>query len=184
MTSRTGTPRHLSRQGSPLLPLWPALALAAVAGVLMDLAYPQAGVWVAAPIAAGLLLCALIGRSAAGALGVGAVFGVVFFALLVSWTSRYLGPVPWLALTFVQAAITAVGVIPLTLAYRWMPRVAPGRAGRMVLLPLLLASLWTGREILMGAWPYGGFPWARLGMTQVESPVAAVGGSAAMVGVA
>ncbi|WOQ69850.1 apolipoprotein N-acyltransferase [Microbacterium limosum] len=178
MTSRTDTPRQLF----PLLPLWAALAVAAGAGLLMDLAYPQAGVWVAAPIAAGLLLCALIGRSAAGALGVGAVFGAVFFALLVSWTSRYLGPVPWLALTVVQAALTAVGVIPLTLAYRWMPRIAPGRTGRMLLLPLLLAALWTGREILMGAWPYGGFPWARLGMTQAESPVATISSWAGVSG--
>ena len=41
----------------------------------------------------------------------------------------------------------------------------------MGLLPGLLAALWTGREVLLGAWPYGGLPWARLGITQADSPL-------------
>ncbi len=124
----------------------------------MDLAYPEVGLWPAAFAATGLLLLALIGRSVWGAVAVGAVFGLLFFGLLVSWTTRYLGPVPWAALTVVEGTLTAVGIIPLALAYRWMPRAAPGTVGRLLLLPGLLAALWTGREVLLGAWPYGGLP--------------------------
>ena len=163
-------PTPPNRRARAVMPLAVALPVAAAAAVLMDLAYPDVGFWPAAFAATGLLLLALIGRSVWGAVAVGAVFGLLFFGLLVSWTTRYLGPVPWAALTVVEGTLTAVEIIPLTLAYRWVPRVAPGPVGRL-LLPGLLAALWTGREVLLGAWPYGGLPWARLGITQADSPL-------------
>jgi len=57
----------------------------------MDLAYPEVGLWPAAFAATGLLLLALIGRSVWGAVAVGAVFGLLFFGLLVSWTTGISG---------------------------------------------------------------------------------------------
>lgn len=156
----------------PLLPLWLAVPVAAVAGVLMDLAYPAVSAWILAFPAVALLLVALIGRRAGSALLVGFIYGAVFFFLLVSWTSRYLGVIPWSALALLEAALTAVAVILITLAYRWLPRAFPGTAGRLVLLPAVIGALWVGRELLLGSWPYTGFPWARLGMTQSESPLA------------
>ncbi|MFS0852134.1 apolipoprotein N-acyltransferase [Microbacterium sp. 179-I 3D4 NHS] len=158
----------------PLLPLWAAVVAAAGAAFLMDLAYPEAGVWILAFPAAALLLVALIGRRAGGALLVGLVYGILFFGLLVSWTSRYLGPVPWAALSVVEGGLTAVAVIPIALAYRWMPRLLPGRWGRVLALPAVVSALWIGRELFIGTWPYGGFPWARIGMTQASSPLAPV----------
>jgi len=158
----------------PLLPLWAAVLGAALAALLMDLSYPDAGIWVFAFPATALLLLSLIGRRAGGALLVGAVYGVLFFGLLVSWTSRYLGPVPWAALSVLEGVLTAVALIPITLAYRWIPRAVPGRWGRLLLLPAVVAALWVGRELLVGSWPYGGFPWARLGMSQAQSPLAPV----------
>ncbi|MCK3768212.1 apolipoprotein N-acyltransferase [Microbacterium aerolatum] len=156
----------------PLLPLWLAVPVAAVAGVLMDLAYPAVSAWILAFPAVALLLVALIGRRAGSALLVGFIYGAVFFFLLVSWTSRYLGVIPWSALALLEAALTAVAVILITLAYRWLPRAFPGTVGRLVLLPAVVGALWVGRELLLGSWPYTGFPWARLGMTQSESPLA------------
>ncbi|MGM7696982.1 apolipoprotein N-acyltransferase [Microbacterium sp. A84] len=158
----------------PLLPLWLAVLVAALAGFLMDLAYPAASVWWLAFPAIALLLLTLIGRRAGGALLVGLVYGGVFFLLLVSWTSRYLGVIPWAALASVEAGLTAVAVIPIALAYRWLPRAFPGVTGRLVVLPAVVAALWVGRELFLGSWPYTGFPWARLGMTQSESPLAAL----------
>lgn len=157
-----------------LLPLWAAIPAAVVAGVIMDLAFPRVALWPAAFAAIALLLLALVGRRVGGALLVGLAYGTALFALLVSWTSRYLGPLPWIALTAVEAVITAVMVIPIALAYRWVPRVLPGPAGRLLVIPALIAGLWLGREMILGSWPYGGFPWARVGMTQSESPLATV----------
>jgi len=158
----------------PTLPLWLAVLCAAAAAVLMDLSYPDVGAWGLAFPAVALLLIAVRGRRAWGALLVGLVYGLVFYALLVSWTARYLGPVPWAALAVVEGVLTAVAVILMALAYRWVPRAVPGPAGRLVVLPLLVGALWVTREVFLGSWPYSGFPWARLGMTQSESPLAAV----------
>lgn len=158
----------------PLLPLSLALPAAAMAALLMDLSYPDAAVWALAFPSTALLLIALIGRRAGGALLVGAVYGILFFGLLVSWTSRYLGPVPWAALSILEGALTALALILITLAYRWIPKAFSGRWARLLLLPAVVAALWVGRELFVGSWPYGGFPWARLGMTQAESPLAPV----------
>ena len=157
-----------------LLPLWAAVLAAALAALLMNLAYPEAAVWVLAFPAVALLLLALIGRRFGGALLVGLVYGILFFALLVSWTSRYLGPIPWAALSVVEGGLTALALIPIALAYRWLPRASPGTAGRLLALPSLVAALWVGRELFIGSWPYGGFPWARIGMSQAESPLAPI----------
>lgn len=156
----------------PLLPLWAAAIAAAAAALLMYLAYPGPAVWILAFPATALLLLSLIGRRFGGALLVGLVYGILFFALLVSWTSRYLGPVPWAALSVVEGGLTAFALIPIALAYRWLPRAFPGRGARLFLLPTVVAALWIGRELFVGTWPYGGFPWARIGMSQAQSPLA------------
>lgn len=157
-----------------LLPLWAAALSAALAALLMNLAYPEAAVWILAFPATALLLIALIGRRFGGALLVGLVYGILFFALLVSWTSRYLGPIPWGALSVVEGVLTALALVPIALAYRWLPRAFPGTAGRLLGLPSVVAALWVGRELFVGSWPYGGFPWARIGMSQAESPLAPI----------
>lgn len=123
-------------------------------------------------IGIGLSLVALIGRSAWGAVLVGFVFGAVFFLIHIMWITRYLGVVPWFALAGLETLFMAAGSVPIALAYRWMPRVLPGTAARLIVLPLLVAGLWTARELFMGSWPYTGFPWARIGMSQSESPLA------------
>lgn len=157
-----------------LLPLWAAVLAAALAALSMNLAYPEAAVWALAFPATALLLLSLIGRRFGGALLVGLVYGILFFGLLVSWTSRYLGPIPWGALSVVEGGLTALALIPIALAYRWLPRAFPGAAGRLLGLPATVAALWVGRELFVGSWPYGGFPWARIGMSQAESPLAPI----------
>ncbi|MFT4156663.1 MAG: apolipoprotein N-acyltransferase [Microbacterium sp.] len=158
----------------PLLSLRIALCAAAAAALLMRVSYPGPSLWIAAFPAVALLLLSLVGRRALGALAVGLVYGILFFALLVSWTSRYLGPIPWIALSVVEGALTALASIPLTLAYRWLPKAFSGPSGRLIVFPAVVAALWVGRELFLGTWPYGGFPWARLGMSQAESPLAPV----------
>ncbi|WP_426168972.1 apolipoprotein N-acyltransferase [Microbacterium sp. DWRC1-3] len=157
-----------------LLPLWAAVLSAGLAAVMMDLAYPEAAVWILAFPATALVLVSLIGRRFGGALLVGVVYGILFFGLLVSWTSRYLGPVPWAALSVLEGVLTGIALVPIALAYRWLPKAFPGTAGRLLALPAVVAALWVGRELFVGSWPYGGFPWARIGMSQAESPLAPV----------
>lgn len=156
----------------PLLPLWAAVLASLVGGIVLDLAYPSVGWWPLAFVGVGLSLVALIGRSVWGSLLVGLVFGATFYLVHIMWITRYLGVVPWFALAGLETIFMAAGSILLTLAYRWMPRLLPARWSALVLTPLLIGGLWTARELFMGSWPYTGFPWARIGMSQSESPLA------------
>lgn len=154
-----------------LLPLWAAVLVAVAAGLILDLAYPSVGWWPLAFVGVGLSLVALIGRSAWGALLVGFIFGITFYLVHIVWLNRYLGVIPWFALAVAATIYVALGSVLIALAYRWMPRAAPGRWAQRVLTPLLIAGLWTLRELVTGSWPYTGFPWARIGMSQSESPL-------------
>ena len=154
-----------------LLPLWAAVLVAVAAGLILDLAYPSVGWWPLAFVGVGLSLVALIGRSAWGALLVGFIFGITFYLVHIVWLNRYLGVIPWFALAVAATIYVALGSVLIALAYRWMPRAAPGRWAQLVLTPLLIAGLWTLRELVTGSWPYTGFPWARIGMSQSESPL-------------
>jgi apolipoprotein N-acyltransferase len=156
----------------PVLPLWAAVLASLAGGAILDLAYPSVGWWPLAFVGVGIALVSLIGRSVWGSLLVGFVFGATFFLIHIMWITRYLGLVPWFALAGIETVFLAVGSIPLTLAYRWMPRRFPSPWMRLIALPALIAGLWTARELFMGSWPYTGFPWARIGMSQSESPLA------------
>lgn len=162
-------PRH-----RPLLPLWAAVLTAGVGGLVLDAAFPDIGWWPLAFVGVAFALASLIGRSVGGALLVGSVFGAAFWFVHVSWTTRYLGIVPWFGLAGAETVFWAVGSIPIMLAYRWLPRVLPATWGRLVVLPVLVGGLWTMRELVMGSWPYTGFPWGRIGMSQSESPLASL----------
>ena len=166
----------------PLLPLWAAVPSSLAGGLALTLAFPEHSWWPMVFVAVPLALLSLIGRSAWGAVLVGFVFGLAFFLVNVSFTARYLGPVPWLALSFLEAALTAVAAVPITWAYRWLPRVSSATWVRLILLPLLVSGLWTMRDLWLGSWPYGGFPWGRIGVTQATSPLAPVASWVGMTG--
>ncbi|MDR5692317.1 apolipoprotein N-acyltransferase [Agromyces indicus] len=158
----------------PVMPLWAALLVSALGGVVYDLGFPGASVWPLAFVGIGMALVSLIGRSSWAAFHIGLVFGLGFYLTHVSWTSLYLGPVPWLALSILQSLFVAGGAVLIALAYRWLPRATSSRWARLVLLPLLVAGLWIVRETATGSIPYGGFPWGRAALSQSESPFAQV----------
>lgn len=162
-----GTPQ---RAPSWSMPLWAAVAAAAAAGLLLNLASAPVGWWPLTFVSVMVALLTLIGRSLGGALLVGTVFGTVFYATHLVWVGEFLGPVPWLALAGLEAILFGVGAVPIALAYRWTARHRPRGAVPLLAVPLLVGGLWAAREVAMGAWPYSGFPWARAGMTQIGGP--------------
>ncbi|MGB3373948.1 MAG: apolipoprotein N-acyltransferase [Microbacterium sp.] len=155
---------------SPLLPLRAAVPVAVVAGVALDLATPDVGWWPLTFVSVALALATLVGRSIAGALMLGLVFGGSFYALHLAWVGQFLGPLPRIALSGLETLMVGIGAIPIALAYRWTGRFHRRSMVQIFVVPLLIGGLWTVREIVMGSWPYGGFPWVRLGMTQVNGP--------------
>ena len=158
----------------PLLPLWVAVLVAVAGGLIYDLGFPGASVWPLAFVGIALALLSLIGRSSWAAFLVGLAFGLAFYLEQVSFTSLYLGPVPWLALSILESLFVAGGAVLISLAYRWVPRASASRWVRLVWLPLLVAGLWCVREAATGTIPYGGFPWGRAALSQSESPFAHV----------
>jgi apolipoprotein N-acyltransferase len=162
---------HSSRRG---VPLWAAVLLALAAGPILDAGFPDRGWWPLTFVGIGLVLYALVGRSAWGAFLVGLVGGLSFYLLHIEWASTFLGPVPMVALASLESLFFAVGAVTITLAYRWAPRAWPGVGGRLLLLPVIVAGLWTAREAIASVWPYGGFAWGRVALSQSESPFASL----------
>lgn len=156
----------------PLLPLWAAVLVAAASGPILDAGFPDRDIWPLTFVGIALVLVSLVGRRAGGGFLVGLIAGLCFYLVHISWATEFLGDVlPMLALVTLEALFFAVGSMTITLAYRWLPRVWPGRLGALGLLPVVVAGLWTAREAIASVWPYGGFAWGRVALSQSQSPL-------------
>jgi apolipoprotein N-acyltransferase len=158
--------RRRDPRGAPVLRRRWALPLALAAGLLFFAAFPPVGVWPLAVVSPALLIVALSGRSLRAAFTVGLVFGIAFFLPLLSWVIN-LAAFAWIALAVASAVIFAVFVLAqrLLLNLRWWP--------------LAVAGWWVAAEAFRDRWPWGGFPWGRLAMSQAGLPTqgwAAIGG--------
>src|SRR5690606_22360822 len=85
-------------------------------------------------------------------------------------------------LSLFEALLMTALAVPITLAYRWLPRALRGRWWSLLGLSALMAGLWTMRELVQGTFPYGGFPWGRVGVTQSNGPLADIASWAGMSG--
>ncbi|MBC7441389.1 MAG: apolipoprotein N-acyltransferase [Ramlibacter sp.] len=153
------------------LPLQAAIPLAAAAGAILDAGFPDRSWWILAPVGVALMLVALLGRGPWAGLLVGMVAGLSFWMIHISWLTLYLGPVPWLALAGLQSIFFGLSLAMIGIVLRVGPRVWPSAAGRLGLIPVVVAGLWTAREAISAVWPYGGFAWGRVALSQSEGPV-------------
>src|SRR4051794_6067905 len=155
-----GPPRRRRR-----LPWRTLLALAG--GFALLLAFPGRNLTALAVLAPAALAIAVRGQRFRSGAWLGLVLGLAFFVPLLSWTGVYVGSLPWLALAVAEALYLALlgGATALV--------------SRLPLWPLWTACLWVADEALRGRWPFGGFPWGRLGLSQTSGPLtslAAYGG--------
>lgn len=160
-----------------IIPALLALSFGAVSG----LAYPQFNFWPAIFVSVAGLTWLAQGRGLLASAFLGLVAGMGFYTAQIYWISQYLGPVPLIALSLLQAIIFALGFVATTVAGRLLPSaIQPrpiGGSTRSASLArfafaALVACIWVAREWLSTHWPYGGFPWARLAMSQGVSPLA------------
>ncbi|QTX04766.1 apolipoprotein N-acyltransferase [Agromyces archimandritae] len=158
----------------PRLPLWVALVLAAGSGVAFDAAFPDRAWWALAPLALVGFFVALTGRGFWSGALTGLVGAGAFWLVHIEWLTLYLGLVPWLALAVVQTLFYAVGFGLIALLLTRGQLVFSGRGGRLLLLPVLVAGLWTGIEGLTAVWPYDGFAWGRVAASQTEGAFASL----------
>ena len=136
--------------------------LAAVGGLLLLVAFPGASLPWLAPLGPAALALAVHGRRARAGAWLGLVCGLCFFVPLLSWSGIFVGALPWLALAGAQAVFMA------------LLGAATAATSRLPLWPLWAAALWVAQEALRGRFPFGGFPWGRLGLSQTEGPFLAL----------
>lgn len=162
----------------PLLPArvpwWWAVLLMLTSGFTLRLAFPEPGLWWAAPIAIVVWLTALNGRGFWAGSALSLLGGVAFWLSLIHWLTLYLGPLPWAALGVLMAVYMAVAGGAIAWLMRWVPRLWPGELARLLGVPALVASIWVAREWFAMTWPYGGFSWGRIAMSQTEGLFAAL----------
>lgn len=152
-----GTWRSLAGWGRGLA----QVVVAAAAGVAVDTAFPGVGWWWLAPVGVAALILVVRGCGVRRALLLGFVFGVAFLGPHLRWTGTYVGAGPWLALTALESVLLAPVAVPLALAWR--------TRRPMLVLVLVSGPVWVLMESVRGRFPFGGFPWARLGFSQVDS---------------
>ena len=84
------------------------------------------------------------------------LFAFTFNAVLLHWTSTYVGSTPWIILSFGLSLL----YLPLALIGRW----------GIAAYPLVFVVL----EEVRNRFPFGGFGWARVAYSQADAPYAAI----------
>ena len=84
-------------------------------------------------------------------------FGFIYNAIVLHWSGKFVGAVPWLLLSFLQALFyIPVGAVAKRSGSIWLTIAA-----------LLLM------EEFRSVFPFGGFGWTRIAFSQIESPATA-----------
>jgi apolipoprotein N-acyltransferase len=130
--------------------------LSLLAPLLFAASFEPIGWWFLAPIAFAIYLKQLSRGSFT--ISYSFFFGFIANLLILSWSGRYVGAIPWLLLAILQSLY----FLPIGLLARYSKSV-----------PLLIVSLLFMEEIKARA-PFGGFAWTRVAYSQVESPLAPI----------
>jgi apolipoprotein N-acyltransferase len=138
-------------------PVWLALLAALVGGLALYAAFPPIGFWPLAAVGPALLVIALWQQRLRTALAASLIFGLALFVPLVSWLINEL-LLAWIGLAIGEAVIFMVLAIGLWLLLR------------LRAWPVAVAGWWVMSEAARDRWPWGGFPWGRLVMSQAQAP--------------
>ena len=145
----------------------PAVVVGGAAGVGMALAFPPFDLWWLAPVSAAAVVFVLhrlavtagLRRGAMFGALVGGVYGLAFFGLLT----------PWLRVIGLDAFVL---IVLLSLAFTALWGAGAVAVMRLPAWPLWVATWWVAVEAARSRIPFGGFPWGRVGHSQVDAPTA------------
>ncbi|MFF9641064.1 apolipoprotein N-acyltransferase [Kitasatospora aureofaciens] len=145
----------------------PRTGLAAVAGLLLALAFPPYDLWPLSLLGVAALSLLTGGRTVRQGAWTGFALGFPFFLMLLSWL-RVVGWDATVGLSVVEALFLTLlgGALALT--------------SRLPGWPLWAAALWVTQEWARDRLPLGGFPWGRLAFANTATPytpLAALGGA-------
>lgn len=147
--------------------LW-RLPIAVIGGFVSSLAMPRENIWPLIFVSVALILVSIRGLRFFAATAVGFVSGVAFYMSQIEWISLYLGPVPWIALSVLEALIFGLGAGVIATVWSWLEKSLKGGSSS-TLIALAIATVWTAREWVSINFPYGGFPWSRVAQALSDS---------------
>jgi apolipoprotein N-acyltransferase len=136
--------------------------------LLIAISFPAFNFWPGIFLGYFLLLLAIRQLGFFKAFLVGFIAGFAFFGLVTKWLTTYLGPVPWFALSLVQGMMIGLATAVAAVVWRWLRTLNLGRSAPFV-IAFALGAIFTAREYWAGVFPFGGMPWARAGLSLVDT---------------
>ena len=127
-----------------------------IAPLLLACAFEPLGIWFAAPVAFAIYLYHLSRQERPITYSI--YFGLTANLIILYWSGAYVGVLPWVSLSFLQALY----FIPAGIAARYTTN-----------LPFLIAAILLMEEV-KARLPFGGFAWTRIAFSQIDSPLAAM----------
>jgi apolipoprotein N-acyltransferase len=143
------------------------LGFAVLSGLVTALGFAPHHGWWWAPVGVALLSATVMGVRWRLAVLLGLAHGLGYFLPTLSWSGVYVGNLPWIALSTLEALYLAAMCAATVAVQR------PFLTSR--LRPLAYAAvplMWVLQEWARSTTPFGGFPWARLAFSQADSPLA------------
>ncbi len=125
-----------------------------LSALIVSAAFEPIGIWYAAIVGYALFLHVL--SKSRTPIASAFLFGLLVNAIVLHWSSKYVGALPWLLLSTLQALF----YIPVGYSYK------KTKSMRWVVFALLLC------EELRSRFPFGGFSWTRVAFSQSDSPLA------------
>ena len=136
--------------------------------MFLALAFPSFNFWPGIFIGYFLILLAIRKLGTLKAFLVGNIAGFAYFGVVLKWLTTYLGPIPWFALSLIQALMFGLAASFTVVIWRWLEGFRLGPIKPLV-VSLAIGAVFTAREFIAGVFPYGGMPWARGGLALVDT---------------
>ncbi len=150
---------------------WGRSILAISAGLLIAVTFPAFSF--APGVFLGIFFLVLSIRNSGFFKGfaLGSLAGIAFYGLVLKWLTTYLGLLPWVALSVAEGLIFGVAVGVMAVIWKWLGALNLGQA-KPFIISFAIATVYTAREYVAGQFPFGGLPWARGGLSQVDNHLA------------
>ena len=124
----------------------------ALSAFLASAAFAPIGIWYLAVLGYSLFLRKM--STSRRQLSHAFAFGFIYNAIVLHWSGKYVGALPWLLLAFLQALFyIPVGAVAKRWGSIWLT------IGALLLM-----------EELRSVFPFGGFGWTRIAFSQIDSP--------------
>jgi apolipoprotein N-acyltransferase len=147
---------------------WGRALVGAFGGAFIAISFPAFNFWPGVFIGYFLVILSFRQLGFLKSFVVGSIAGFAYFGLVLKWLTTYLGPIPWFALSFVQALMFGLAVAVAAMLWKWISALNLGGMTPLA-LAFSIGAVFTAREFVAGTFPYGGMPWARAGLSLVDT---------------